>query len=231
MKTQNETTPFKKVHPTGVIEISACGNISAGVTAKRTGYRVHQEGGTTKVRKWHNEGYPQRRDLGEEVVMPKSFYDLGTHVGMDEFSQDFLKIFMTALSRPGTFCLPAKSYFSGKLDQQVFTIDDDTKEIVPKTYRELFHLVAQSSRPAGSGTKYFATQTGSEFQPWAVGYYTGSCEKLFQFFETEDEAVSAVEDMWIDEIWKQSDFAVYATHQQAKESLAEALQEFSNADD
>lgn len=223
MKTQNEMIEFKKAPLTGVLKISTRGNISAGVTAKRTGYRVHQEGGTTKVRKWHNEGYPQRRDLGEEVVMPKSFYDLGTHVGMDEFSQDFLKIFMTALSRPGTFCLPAKSYFSGKLDQQVFTIDDDTKEIVPKTYRELFHLVAQSSRPAGSGTKYFATQTGSESQPWAVGYYTGSCEKLFQFFETEDEAVSAVEDMWIDDVWNKSDFSVYATLEEAQQALAETL--------
>lgn len=223
MKTQNETPPFNKVSPTGVIEISACGNISAGVTAKRTGYRVHQEGGTTKVRKWHNEGYPQRRDLGEEVVMPKSFYDLATDVGMDEFSQDFLKIFMSALSRPGNFCLPAKSYFSGKLDQQVFTIDYAIQAVVPKTYRELFHLVDQSSRPAGSGTKYFATPTGSESQPWAVGYYTGSCEKLFQFFETEDEAISAVEDMWIDDIWNQSDFSVYATLEEAQESLAETL--------
>jgi hypothetical protein len=223
MKTQNEMIEFKKAPLTGVLKISTRGNISAGVTAKRTGYRVHQEGGTTKVRKWHNEGYPQRRDLGEEVVMPKSFYDLATHVGMDDFSQDFLKIFMSALSRPGTFCLPAKSYFSGKLDQQVFTIDYDTKEIVPKTYRELFHLVAQSSRPAGSGTKYFATQTGSESQPWAVGYYTGSCEKLFQFFETEDEAVSAVEDMWIDDVWNKSDFSVYATHEEAQQALAETL--------
>jgi len=163
--------------------------------------------------------------------MPKSYYALDTDVGMDEFSQDFLKIFMSALSRPGSFCLPAKSYFSGKLDQQVFTIDFDNKEIVPKTYRELFYLVQQSSRPAGSGTKYFATQTGSESQPWALGYYTGSCEKLFQFFETEDEAVSAVEDIWIDDIWNQSDFSVYATLEQATESLAEALQEFSDADD
>ena len=42
MKTQNEMIEFKKAPLTGVLKISTRGNISAGVTAKRTGYRVHQ---------------------------------------------------------------------------------------------------------------------------------------------------------------------------------------------
>lgn len=61
-----------------------------GVGSTITGYKVSQEGGGTKVRAWHNNGYARPVDLGEEVLMPKARYTLSSQAGRAEFDRDFL---------------------------------------------------------------------------------------------------------------------------------------------
>jgi hypothetical protein len=228
MSGNDKMAKVKKGPPAGVLETDQLGNIYAGVTPKRTGYRVYQESGLTKVRQWHNEGYPVRRYLGYEVDMPKKHYDLASLEGMAEFSQDFLKIFMKALGAPPTEGLPAKGGYSGKLNKEVFVIDYETRTVVTTTCLELFHLVSDACRPEGIGTKYYATQTLSDSEQWAVATYSTGREHCFQFTDTEEEAISAVEDIWIEEIFNHQSEVVYVTFEQAQESLTEFLEELDD---
>ena len=222
---KNEKSPKLGHQP--VCVISPGGAISAGWAAKRTGYRVNQVHGVTRVSMWHNEGYPQRRDLGDEVTMPKRFYDLHTAEGKSEFSRDFLKIFMNALNTPRTGFLPAKSYVTGKLDRQVFTIDYDAQKVVTQTYRDLFDLVETIPRPEGIGTKYYAKEVGFEDQMWAVCYFDAGRENRLTFAATENEAISLVEDLWIYDIENHFDTVVLSSFEQAQELLQQYLDDLS----
>lgn len=64
--------------------------ISVGTTI--TGYYVVQEQHGTKVRAWHNNGYPLPRDFGQEIAMPRQRYTLSSVSGKAEFERDFLEI-------------------------------------------------------------------------------------------------------------------------------------------
>lgn len=66
------------------------------VGSQITGYQVSQRDAGTIVRKWHNNGRPQPKDLGDVVRMPQARYTLSSQAGLDQFKADFLAIWSGA---------------------------------------------------------------------------------------------------------------------------------------
>jgi hypothetical protein len=77
------------------ITIYTDNTISVGTTI--TGYCVRQSREATVVVKWHNNGHPPPREMGDVVNLPRSRYDLNSTPGLAEFEVDFLVAWDAAL--------------------------------------------------------------------------------------------------------------------------------------
>lgn len=71
-----------------IVTIHSDNTISVGATI--TGYCVMQRSTGTSVERWHNNGHPAPRNLGDIVTLPRSGYSLSSQAGRAAFDADFL---------------------------------------------------------------------------------------------------------------------------------------------
>ena len=85
------------------------------------------------------------------------------------------------------------------------------------TLADLMYLVETTPRPDGIGTKRYARENDDG---WATYAYFGR-ERLLHQFASEEEAIAAVEEIWIGEIFNNNQIDVYLTEREALEVLAD----------
>jgi len=107
-----------------------------------------------------------------------------------------------------------------KLNEKVWVIRNNIA--VEVTLRDLDKHIEISTRPTGVGTKHYVTQVNDKWCH-AVWVTYGGPERIIAQFETEQEAISAVEDAWLHDIWNNTEETVYATKEAAEVVLADAI--------
>lgn len=107
-----------------------------------------------------------------------------------------------------------------KLNDTVFIIKSGA--VVERTLRDLMDYVPTTSRPDGIGTKDYARENddGAGVYSWVTW---GGPERLLQQFDDMAAAVSYVEDLWIVDIFNNTELAVYASEKDAQQALADEI--------
>ena len=109
-----------------------------------------------------------------------------------------------------------------KLNDTVFVIQAGA--VIERTLRDLMDLVPTTSRPDGTGTKDYARENDD-----GAGVYTwmtwGGPERLLSQHDSLEDAVSRVEDLWISDIFNNTEIAVYPNRATAEDALRQEIEE------
>lgn len=101
-----------------------------------------------------------------------------------------------------------------KLDQVVFIIEDT--QIVESSIRDLDGYIDETTTPHGVGARYHVREN----ELWTWGH-AGNFPRLIRAYDTEAEAIEALEDSFAYDFWNSSDFLAFATREAAEECLAQ----------
>jgi len=101
-----------------------------------------------------------------------------------------------------------------KLDQVVFVIEGD--EIIEGTIRSFDGYIDETTTPLGVSARYHVREN----ELWTWGH-AGNFPRLVRAYETEAEAIEALEDTFADDFWNCSEILAFATREAAEECLAQ----------
>jgi len=109
---------------------------------------------------------------------------------------------------------PDKEIQMSKIDQVVFVIDGG--EIIEGTIRNFDGYIDETTTPHGVDARYHVRE--NELWTWGVG---GNNARLIRAYDTEAEAIEALEDSFAHDFWNCADILAFATREAAEECLAQ----------